>query len=95
VPGSGHPSVAVYYRDVLPAQEPILAEKLLNDRIRATVGQELTIELVPDFGGVAGLHGQAHKPARAWQHFKSLSPSHVPQSLARIDELALSVAANR
>jgi hypothetical protein len=56
------PSVAVHDRDALPGQEPILAEKLLNDRIRATVGQELTIELVPDCQGVVGLHGQVHKP---------------------------------
>jgi hypothetical protein len=91
----GIPNAAVHDRDALPGQGPILAEKLLNDRIRATVGQELTIELVPDFEGVAGLHGQAHKPARAWQYLKSLSPSHVPEPLARIIELALSVAANR
>jgi hypothetical protein len=91
----GIPSVAVHDRDALRGQEPSLAEKLLNDRIRATVGQELTIELVPDFEGVAGLHGQAHKPARAWQHFKTLSPSNVSQPLAHIVELALSVAASR
>lgn len=92
---AGIPSVAVHDRDASASQEPIDAEKLLNDRIRATVGEDLTIELVPDFEGVAGLRGHAHKPARAWQHFKKLSPSDVPQPLARIVELALSVAANR
>jgi hypothetical protein len=91
----GIPSIAVHDRDALPGQEPITAEKLLNARIRAIVGQELTIELAPDFEGVAGLHGQAHKPARAWHYFKSLSPSDVPQPLARIVELVLSVAAKR
>lgn len=90
----GIASVAVHDRDAPRGSEPSLAEKHLNDLIRTTVGKERTIELEPDFEGIAGLHGHAHRPAHAWKYFKSLSPSDVPRPLARMVELALAVAAN-
>lgn len=92
---AGVPSIALHDRDAPAGAEPIASERLLNGRILETVGQRLTVELTPDFEGVAGLHGHAHKPKRAWQHFKSLSPSEVPQPLVRVVELALAVAADR
>lgn len=89
----GIPCVAVHDRDAASGADPIASEQLLNDRIAATVGRDRTIELAPDFEGIAGLRGHLHKPARAWQRFRSLAPADVPEPLALAVRLALVVAA--
>ena len=89
----GIPCVAVHDRDAAPGAEPIASERVLNDRIAAIVGRGHTIELIPDFEGIAGLRGHLHKPARAWKRFRALAADDVPEPLAGVVKLALDLAA--
>lgn len=90
----GIPCLAVHDRDAAPGAEPIASERNLNDRIAVIVGRERTIELAPDFEGVAGIRGHLHKPARAWNRFRSLVPADIPEPLERVVRLALAAAAD-
>ncbi|MEX2048771.1 MAG: AAA family ATPase, partial [Gemmatimonadota bacterium] len=64
----GLPFVAVHDRDAPAGSEPSEAERQLNALIAEVAGEE-RVELAPDFEGVAGIHGDRQKPARAWRRF--------------------------
>jgi predicted ATPase len=85
------PCVAVHDRDAEPGEDPIPAEIRLNALIAEMVGAERTVELAPDFEGIAGLRGHSNKPERAWRHFAAPGVE-VPQPLARVVELAVQAA---
>jgi putative ATP-dependent endonuclease of the OLD family len=85
------PFVAVHDRDAPPGADPSDAERLLNAQIAEVAGDD-RVELAPDFEGVAGIHGDRQKPARAWRRFAELGPEAVPEPLARIVERAIALA---
>jgi hypothetical protein len=87
----GLPFVAVHDRDAPPGADPSEAERLLNVQIAQVAGDD-RVELAPDFEGVAGIHGDRQKPARAWRRFADLGPDAVPEPLARVVERAVALA---
>jgi AAA ATPase domain len=87
----GLPFVAVHDRDAPPGADPSDSEKLLNAQIAEVAGDD-RVELAPDFEGVAGIHGDRQKPARAWRRFAELGPDAVPEPLARVVERAVTLA---
>ena len=87
----GVPFVAVHDRDAPAGAEPSESERLLNAEIAAVAGDE-RVELAPDFEGVAGIHGDRHKPARAWQRFAALGRGAIPEPLAEVVERAVALA---
>lgn len=87
----GLPFVAVHDRDAPAAAEPSEAERQLNALIAEVAGDD-RVELAPDFEGVAGIHGDRRKPARAWRRFADLGADTVPQPLARVVERAVALA---
>jgi AAA domain, putative AbiEii toxin, Type IV TA system/Protein of unknown function (DUF2813) len=87
----GVPCIAVHDRDAEAGQDPIPQEVQLNALVAETVGPEHTVELAPDFEGIAGLRGHDNKPERAWRHF-SAPGVDVPRQLARVVEVALRAA---
>jgi hypothetical protein len=87
----GLPFVAVHDRDAPPGADPSDAERLLNAQIAEVAGDD-RVELAPDFEGVAGIHGDRQKPARAWRRFADLGPDAVPEPLARVVERAVALA---
>jgi hypothetical protein len=87
----GLPFVAVHDRDAPPGADPSDAERLLNAQIAEVAGGD-RVELPPDFEGVAGIHGDRQKPARAWRRFSELGPDAVPDPLARIVERSVALA---
>ena len=87
----GLPFVAVHDRDAPPGAEPSDAEALLNAQIAEVAGDD-RVELAPDFEGVAGIHGDRQKPARAWRRFADLAPEDVPEPLAEVVERAVALA---
>ena len=87
----GLPFVAVHDRDAPAGIEPSDAERQLNALIAEVAGDE-RVELAPDFEGVAGIHGDRRKPARAWRRFAELGPDSVPQPLAEVVERAIALA---
>ncbi len=87
----GLPFVAVHDRDAPAAAEPNAAERQLNALIAAVAGHD-RVELTPDFEGVAGIHGDRRKPARAWRRFADLGADSVPEPLARVVEHAVALA---
>jgi hypothetical protein len=87
----GLPFVAVHDRDAPPGGEPSDAERQLNAQIAEVAGDD-RVELAPDFEGVAGIHGDRQKPARAWRRFADLGPDAVPEPLARVVERAVALA---
>jgi CRISPR-associated exonuclease Cas4 len=84
------PYVVVHDSDAPPGREPIAGEQVRNELIAEVAGRERTVLLEPDFEGVAGLHGSAHKPERALERFAA--DSEVPEPLRRAAELALELA---
>jgi hypothetical protein len=87
----GLPFVAVHDRDAPEGAEPSEAEALLNALIAEVAGSD-RVELTPDFEGVAGIHGDRQKPARAWRRFADLGAEDVPEPLAEIVERAVALA---
>jgi hypothetical protein len=87
----GLPFVAVHDRDAPAGTEPSEAERQLNALIAEVAGDE-RVELAPDFEGVAGIHGDRRKPARAWRRFAELGPDAVPGPLAEVVERAIALA---
>ena len=87
----GLPFVAVHDRDALPGEEPSEAERELNALI-ADVAGENRVELAPDFEGVAGIHGDRRKPARAWRRFAGVGAAAVPEPFVRVVERAVALA---
>lgn len=79
----GIPYVVVHDRDAPLGRRPIESEQVVNRRIVETAGRRRTVQLVPDFEAVAGLHGGREKPANAWRHFSESGPADgVPKPLA-------------
>jgi len=87
----GVPFVAVHDRDAPAGADPSEAERQLNDLIAEVAGGD-RVELAPDFEGVAGIHGDRQKPARAWRRFADLGADAVPAPLARVVERAVALA---
>ena len=85
------PFVAVHDRDAPEGDEPSDAERQLNALIAEVAGPE-RVELAPDFEGVAGIHGDRQKPARAWRRFADLGAEDVPKPLAEVVERAIALA---
>lgn len=92
---SGIPSVVMHDRDAPEGEEPSPAEQQLNELIMASAGADNTVQLVPDFEGVAGLRGRRDKVARAWRWFRELAPEEVPDSLSRVVKRAMDLAHER
>jgi hypothetical protein len=88
----GVPYLVVHDRDAAPGKPPIQSERAVNAAIAATVGPERTIELAPDFEGVAGLHGHRHKPEHALRSFAGIEASRVPAQLAEAVERVVAMA---
>jgi hypothetical protein len=86
------PYLVVYDRDAPRGRRPIQAERAVNAAIVAVAGTERTIELVPDFEGVAGLHAHSHKPAHAWRAFATADRTQVPEPLAEAVRRVLALA---
>jgi predicted ATP-dependent endonuclease of OLD family len=89
------PYVVVHDSDVRPDREPLEAELRLNALIRRRAGAKRTVVLEPDFEGVAGFRGRAHKPERAWRHLAHAGADELPEPLARAVRLALAAASPR
>src|SRR5262245_48581480 len=87
----GLPFVAVHDRDAPEGEEPSDAERELNALIADVAGDD-RVELAPDFEGVARIHGDRQKPARAWRRFAGVGADGVPESLARVVEKAVALA---
>ena len=87
----GLPFVAVHDRDAPEGVEPSHAERLLNALIAEVAGKD-RVELAPDFEGVAEIHGDRQKPARAWRRFADLGADAVPAPLAEVVERAMALA---
>jgi predicted ATP-dependent endonuclease of OLD family len=87
----GLPFVAVHDRDAPAGVEPSQAEGLLNASIAEVAGED-RVELAPDFEGVADIHGDRQKPARAWRRFADLGADAVPRPLAEVVERAMALA---
>jgi hypothetical protein len=68
------------------------AELELNALIRRRAGARRTVVLEPDFEGVAGFRGRAHKPERAWRRLARARPDDLPEPLVRAVELAIEAA---
>jgi hypothetical protein len=68
------------------------AEHALESLIADTAGEDRVIVLDPDFQAVAGLTGRSHKPERAWREFAERASHEMPPALARVAELAVSLA---
>jgi AAA ATPase domain/Protein of unknown function (DUF2813) len=87
----GLPFVAVHDRDAPADAEPSEAESQLNGLIAEVAGED-RVELAPDFEGVAGIHGDRQKPARAWRRFADLEAAAVPEPLVEIVQRAIALA---
>jgi energy-coupling factor transporter ATP-binding protein EcfA2 len=87
----GLPFVAVHDRDAPEGIDPSEAERQLNALIAEVAGAD-RVELAPDFEGVAGIHGDRQKPARAWRRFTDLPAGAVPEPLAEVVERAIALA---
>jgi hypothetical protein len=86
----GLPFVAVHDRDAPAGAEPSEAERQLNGLIAEVAGPD-RVELAPDFEGVAGIHGDRQKPARAWRRFAEPG-AVVPEPLAEVVGRAVDLA---
>jgi hypothetical protein len=87
----GLPFVAVHDRDAPAGEEPSDAERELNALIADVAGDD-RVELAPDFEGVARIHGDRRKPARAWRRFAGVGADAVPGPLVRVVERAVALA---
>jgi hypothetical protein len=86
------PCIVVHDSDIRPGREPLDSELRLNALIRRRAGARRTIVLQPDFEGVAGYHGKARKPERAWAHLAQAPADELPEPLVRAVKLALATA---
>lgn len=79
----GIPYVVVHDRDAPLGRRPVESEQVVNRRIVETAGRRRTVQLVPDFEAVAGLHGGREKAEAAWRHFSTNGTADgVPKPLA-------------
>lgn len=88
----GVPFVILHDRDARPGGRPSATDRALHARLRALAGSKHTIEMAPDFEGVAHLQGGNHKPERAWRRFAHLPVDRMPGELVRAARLALALA---
>lgn len=86
------PCVVVHDSDLRPGRDPVEAELELNALIRRGAGARRTVVLEPDFEGVAGFRGKAHKPERAWRRLAHARPDELPEPLVRAVRLAIEAA---
>ena len=86
------PYVVVHDSDRRSGREPLESEVRLNALIRRRAGARRTIVLEPDFEGVTGFRGKAHKPARAWTRLAHAREDELPAPLVRAVKLALASA---
>jgi hypothetical protein len=86
------PYVVIHDSDVRPDRPPVQSELQLNALIQESAGASRTVVLEPDFEGVAGFHGRAHKPERAWHFLANAGPGELPEPLVRAVKLALESA---
>jgi predicted ATPase len=86
------PCVVVHDSDLRPGRDPVEAELELNALIRRGAGARRTVVLEPDFEGVAGFRGRAHKPERAWRRLAHARPDELPEPLVRAVRLAIDAA---
>jgi predicted ATPase len=86
------PCVVVHDSDLRPGRDPVEAELELNALIRRGAGARRTVVLEPDFEGVAGFRGRAHKPERAWRRLAHARPDELPEPLVRAVRLAIEAA---
>jgi predicted ATP-dependent endonuclease of OLD family len=77
----GIPFVVVHDRDAEAGKRPVESEAVANRRILEAAGRRRTVQLVPDFEGVAGLKRSREKAAKAWRHFANGNGA-VPGPLA-------------
>jgi hypothetical protein len=89
------PYVVVHDSDLRPDRPPVDSELRLNALIRRKAGARRTVVLQPDFEGVAGFRGRAHKPERAWSRLAHATKDELPAPLVRAVELALASALGR
>jgi hypothetical protein len=85
-------SIDVDDSELRPDRDPLESDLKLNALIRRRAGVRRTIAVEPDFEGVAGFRGKAHKPERAWRHLAQSRPDELPEPLVRAVTLALSSA---
>ena len=80
----GIPYVVVHDRDAPQGRRPVESERVVNVRIAEIAGKRRTVQLVPDFEAVAGLHRRGREKAEmAWRHFSENGGSAaVPKQLA-------------
>ena len=86
------PYVVLHDSDLRPGREPLESEVRLNALIRRRAGARRTIVLEPDFEGVTGFHGKAHKPGRAWNRLAHARGDVLPAPLVDAVKLALASA---
>lgn len=86
------PYLAVHDRDAPRGRRPIASERAVNAAIAAIAGADHTVELVPDFEGVAGLHAHSHKPEHAWRAFAGAGADEIPAPLADAVRRAVALA---
>ena len=86
------PYVVVHDSDVRPDREPLESELRLNALIRRRAGARRTVVLHPDFEGVSGFRGKAHKPQRARKRLGEARADEFPEPLVRAVRLALASA---
>ena len=86
------PYVVVHDSDLRAGREPVESELRLNALIRRRAGARRTIVLEPDFEGVVGYSGRAHKPERAWSRLAHAHRDALPEPLVRAVELAMASA---
>ncbi len=88
----GVPFVILHDRDARPGRRPSATNRALHARLRALAGPRHTIELAPDFEGVAQLQRGNHKPERAWRRFARLPEDRMPRELVRAARLTVALA---
>jgi putative ATP-dependent endonuclease of the OLD family len=86
------PFVVLHDSDLRRDREPDPAHLQLNALIRKRAGARRTVVLEPDFEGVAGFRGRAHKPERAWQRLANAPLDELPAQLVHAVKLALDSA---
>ena len=88
---TGIPFVVVHDSDRKTSGKLAAAERALNELIAEVAGEEHVVVLDPDFEAVAGLTGHRRKPERAWREFSERPAAEMPQQLARVVELTMSL----
>ena len=86
------PCLAVHDSDARPRRRPSRPKQGLNAEIARLAGPGRVVMLSPDFEAVARLHGQHHKPERAWKRFSTIEPDQIPHKLRQVVERVVELA---